>query len=119
LRPWTPSAGQARRPRFLLIDSRGHWSEPSTRRFLISALALAESGTETVLYLVQGGVSHATCGDTELAALVEAGGRVWVDRFSLGQWGLVGRALVPGAEEAGVDEVCQLLLDPDTRTVWH
>jgi predicted peroxiredoxin len=115
----TLPAGQSRPPRFLLIESRGHWSEPSTRRFLVSALTLAESGTETVLFLVQDGVSHATGANAELAALVEAGGQVWVDSFSLGYWGLAGRELVPGAEEACMDDVCRLLLDPGTRTVWH
>lgn len=125
--PDTRSSADARDPdtrsgagvRFLLVDSCGRWAAPAARRFPRTALALAESGAATTLLLIQDAVSHAVGADEDIAALVKAGARVWVDRPSLERRGLVAAALADGVEPSSVEEACELFLDPATRVVWH
>jgi hypothetical protein len=116
--PAGASGAPAGRAGFLLLDSVGRWGDPA-QRFARIASALAESGARTVLCLVGDGVSHAVGSSGELARLAGFGGRIWVDRVALGRRGLTGREPAVDIEEVGMDDICDAVLAPGTRVVWH
>ncbi|AQA16644.1 MULTISPECIES: DsrE family protein [Streptomyces] len=107
----------------LLIESRGPWAGASCGAFVRDASTLAGSGHPVQLVLVQDAVTAAVRGtaedSAEVRALVEAGGEVWVDDFSLAQRGLAADRLIPEARVVGMPEVSARVLAPGVRVVWH
>lgn len=109
------------RPGHLLVASRGPWSGPGADRFLVDAAALAGTGAPVTVLLLADAAPFAAPGGgpAGLVALLAAGGRVWVDRFSAAQRGLGGICLPPGVEWVDAEDVAGPLLDPGVRVVWH
>ncbi|WP_097869466.1 DsrE family protein [Streptomyces sp. rh34] len=115
----TASDPEAERLRFLLIESQAV-ATPAGAGFRHDAVTQARMGHSVVLFLIQDGVTLALPGRApELEALLEAGGRVWVDAFSLDQRGLHEAGLLPSALTTDMDAVAAAVLDPAVRVVWH
>lgn len=108
---------------YLLIESQGTWAGPSCRRFFRDAAMLAEAGRDqrhqVWLLLIQDGVAAALPGTAGLSELIDRGGQVWVDGFSLAQRALGRSHLAPGTRVVGMDDVVDTLLARDVRVVWH
>lgn len=102
---------------FLLVDTQhGAMSD----RFLADALALARASTPVTVFLVADAVAGAVRGASAmLAELVAAGGRVWVDEFTLAQRALAAAPLAPGVAVADIGRVADLVTADGTKVVWH
>ncbi|WP_260867990.1 DsrE family protein [Streptomyces sp. SAJ15] len=107
-------------PGYLLIESNGPASGPGGARFFTDALALARAGHPVRLVLIQEGIGAAVPETApELASLLDAGGELWVDRFSVLQRGLTPDDVATRARLVEMDEVAAALLAPDVQVVWH
>ncbi|MFB7668828.1 hypothetical protein ACFC1R_33725 [Kitasatospora sp. NPDC056138] len=105
---------------YLLIESQGPWGGPGADRFVADAVRLRESGHPVSLFLVENGVTAAlTGGAPVLDELLELGGQLWVDAFSLDHRALGPDRLLPGAQLVDMDRVAAKLLEPGVRGVWH
>ncbi|WP_026424622.1 hypothetical protein [Actinokineospora inagensis] len=104
----------------LLIETHGPWAGPACSRFLADATEFLSAGDKVCVFLLQDGVTAAVGKPLpEVGVLLAAGAQVWADRFSLEQRALQSAPRVDGVRLVTVDEVAQLLLDPDVRAVWH
>jgi DsrE/DsrF-like family len=103
----------------LLIESQAWRERAGGSRFLRTAKHLADAGTQTVVFLIDDGVSSALGTRSELAAAIEAGASVWADEESLAEREISVGELAPGVVAAGLDKVAPLLFDPDVKVVWH
>lgn len=102
-----------------LVESQGPPAPGSVSSFLRAARRLAAAGTPTDVFLIDDGVSFAVGTPTELAGLLDAGGRVWVDDMSLSERGIDFDELAPGVVVVDLDAVAEPLFDPAIRVVWH
>ncbi|WP_431774991.1 DsrE family protein [Streptomyces cucumeris] len=118
---------------YLLIESQGPWGGPGAERFVDDAVRLRAAGHDVVLLLIENGVTAALAGAGHTAGstgpegapgrglrdLLDGGGRVWADAFSLTHRALVPEQLLPGVVPVEMDEVAARLLAPGARGVWH
>ncbi|WEO94725.1 hypothetical protein A6P39_012305 [Streptomyces sp. FXJ1.172] len=103
----------------LLVESKGPWADPRGA-FLEDACTLARGGHHVQLLCLQDAVAAAVRdASPHTRALLEAGGELWVDDFSLAQRGMTGVALEPGARVVDMAHTAARLLEPDVRVVWH
>ncbi|WP_216206400.1 hypothetical protein [Amycolatopsis aidingensis] len=106
--------------RYLMIESQGPWSGPNASRFVRDAGELAAAGHEVVLLLVQDGVLAAVPeASTAVRGVLDGGGQVWVDGFSLRQRALAATAPPAGTVLVEMDAVAEELLSTDGQAVWH
>ncbi|CDR05004.1 MULTISPECIES: DsrE family protein [Streptomyces] len=104
---------------FLLIESQAA-ALPDGPGFRRDAVTQARLGHPVVLFLIQDAVTLAVPGRSpELEAFIGAGGRVWVDDFSLAQRGLENTGLLPAAHRTDMGAVAEAVLDPAVKVVWH
>ncbi|MEU6479404.1 DsrE family protein [Streptomyces sp. NPDC047017] len=111
---------------YLLIESQGPWGGPGAERFVDDAGRLRAAGHDVALLLIENGVTAALAGQGDTGAparslrgLLDRGGHVWVDAFSLAHRALVPEQLLPGVRTVEMDEVAARLLAPGVRGVWH
>ncbi|WP_369182264.1 DsrE family protein [Streptomyces sp. Y1] len=105
---------------YLLTESQGPWAGPGADRFAEDAVALRAAGHRVVLFLVENGVVAALpSGPSALHTLLERGGEVWVDGFSLAHRALTADQLLDGARLVEMADVAERLLEPQVRGVWH
>jgi predicted peroxiredoxin len=104
---------------YLLIESSAPRDGPG-RRFVGDAARLAGDGATVALLLIENGVTGAVR-DTApgIREFLRAGGRLWVDTFSVRQRALAEADLVAEARLVGMAEVADKLLAPGVRAVWH
>lgn len=123
--------GAAPQAGYFLIESQGRWAGPGWARFARDAVELARAvcgpGRGVWLFLVQDGVTAALPPDsdgrdtpgTPVTVLLDAGGQVWADQFSLAQRAIRPAALLPGVEITDMDKAAAKILEPGIRAVWH
>ncbi|RPK88781.1 DsrE family protein [Streptomyces sp. ADI98-10] len=105
---------------YLLIESQGPWGGPGAGRFVADATRLRRAGHQVSVFLIENGTSAAFTGaDEALRELLELGGQVWVDTFSMTHRSFGPDRLLPGARLVDMDEVAGKLLEPGVRGVWH
>ncbi|GGW81793.1 hypothetical protein GCM10010503_68870 [Streptomyces lucensis JCM 4490] len=103
----------------LLVETKGVWTDPRGA-FLRDARALAEAGNQVQLLCLQDAVTAAVRdASPHVKALLQAGGELWVDDFSLAQRGMTDARLEPGAQVVDMARTAARLLEPQVRLVWH
>ncbi|MCW7944042.1 hypothetical protein AAW14_18825 [Streptomyces hygroscopicus] len=112
------AGGDGARPDYVLVGTK---AGATAQRFLRDAVELARSGHRVWLFLVSDGVATGIRGaaGTALSDLAAAGGRIWIDDFTLSQRALHKAPLVPGAVRVSMAELAARLMAPDTKVVWH
>jgi sulfur relay (sulfurtransferase) DsrF/TusC family protein len=104
---------------YLLIETQGPWDGAGGGRFIVDAVTLADAGEEVVLFLVQDAVAAAADVAGPVRGVLEHGGQVWVDDFSLARRGLGDKELAPGVQVRDMAAVAAVLLRDAVRVVWH
>lgn len=106
---------------YLFIESRDPFDSRDTRFVAESAAALRKAGNEVTVFLVQNGVLGARKGaqGSHLPQLGAAGVTLLADDFSLRERGIEGSECVAGIEEAGIDRLVDLLIQENTKAIWH
>ena len=79
----TAVPGESGTPAQFLVESQGPPAAGTGSGFLRAARHLAAARTPTDVFLIDDGVGFAVDATSEVAGVVDAGGRVWVDEVSL------------------------------------
>ena len=106
---------------YVLIESRDPFDSADTRFVSDTAVALRARGRAVTVFLVQNGVlaSRAGAHGSQVPLLAEAGVTVLADDFSLRERGIDAGEMTGGVREASVDALVDLIMQADTKTIWH
>ena len=123
LRPDFAEQPQLENPmtQYLFIESKDPLEDRGAVSYLETALELRRQDQPVTVYFVENG-SHAARGGAQVAsrdALQAAGASLKVDAFALRERGISSDRLAPGVEAGDVDDIVDLLADPETKAVWH
>lgn len=107
--------------RYVLIESRDPFDSADTRFVSDTAAALRARGRAVTVYLVQNGVlaSRAGARGSDVPRLTQAGVTVLADDFSLRERGIERGEMSAGVGEASIDALVDLVMRPDTKSIWH
>ena len=107
--------------RYLFIESRDPFASRDTQFLTDAAAALQRQGNEVTVFLVQNGVFAARRGArrTPLTELAGAGVTLLADDFSLEERGIQITELSPGIRGANIDALVDLLVQANTKAIWH
>ena len=107
--------------KYLFIETRDPFESTDTRFIEETATALRQLGHEVTLFLVQNGVVglRQNTKIRPLAHMAEAGVRILADDFSLRERGIQPAQLVSGIQLSNIDALVDLLVQQDTKALWH
>ncbi len=107
--------------RYVFIESRDPFESRDTQFVSDTALALKQLGHEVVIFLAQNGVLavRQNARRSHLSLLAKAGVSVLADDFSLRERGVAGEELSAGVRESGIDALVDLLIQKETKAIWH
>ena len=106
---------------YLFIESKDPLEDRGAVSYLETALELRRQEQPVIVYFVENG-SHATRRGAVVSsrdALQAAGASLKVDKFALRERGISHDQLAPGVEAGDVDDIVELLANPETKAVWH
>jgi predicted peroxiredoxin len=105
---------------YLIIESRDPFEYGDTRYMYSLAGDLAANGNDVTLFLIQNGVLTTRPGVKEnpLKGL-SSSVTVMADDFSLRERGISQSSLEGGVKVSNVDDLVDLLVNEDTKIVWH
>jgi hypothetical protein len=106
--------------KYLFIESRDPFESADWQGQIDLIRGVRERGHETLLFLVQNGVLAARQGaryGDKLTALAQVGVQVLGDRFSLRERAI--EQIQPGVQAAEIGALVGLLLEPETKAIWH
>jgi predicted peroxiredoxin len=106
---------------YVLIESRDPFESRDTQFVAETATALKQRGNEVTVFLVQNGVlaARANARGSHAPQLAEAGVRLLADDFSLRERGIQAAELGSGVEESNTDALVDLLVQENTKAIWH
>ena len=105
---------------FVFVESRDPYESADCQTLHELAAGLAGRGHQVTLFLVQNAVLPARAGSrfsSQLTALVTQGVHVLADEFALRERAIAETAR--GVNAANFDELTRLMMEPDTRALWH
>ena len=106
---------------YVFIESRDPFDSPDTGFVGEHAAALGARGRAVTVYLVQNGVlaARAAARGSQVRRLAAAGVRVLADDFSLSERGIDAGELGAGVTVSSIGALVDLVVQPDTKTLWH
>ena len=106
---------------YILIESRDPFDSPDTSFLAETAAALKKRGNTVTVFLVQNGVLGARkqARKSVLPQLLESGVTVLADDFSLRERGIQSDECQSAIKTAGIDQLVDLLVQENTKAVWH
>ncbi|HSE03452.1 MAG TPA: DsrE family protein [Methylomirabilota bacterium] len=107
--------------RYVFIESRDPFESTDAAFVADAATALRARGREVAVFLLQNGVlaTRKAARGSQVPRLVEAGVSVLADDFSLRERGIVPGELGGVVQEASMGTLVDLMMRPDTKTIWH
>ena len=106
--------------KYLLIESRDPFDSSDSGYFSELVQGISNRGNETTLFLVQNGVLPARKGSKHsetISKLIKGKVKVLADGFSLRERAI--HNLADGVEVATIDRLVEMLLEPETKAIWH
>ncbi len=106
---------------YVFIESRDPFESGDTEFVAEMASVLRQEGRPVTVFLVQNGVLATRAGArrSHLPGLTRAGVTVLADDFSLRERGIQADEIAAGVREAPIDALVDLIVRPDTKTIWH
>jgi sulfur relay (sulfurtransferase) complex TusBCD TusD component (DsrE family) len=106
---------------YVFIESRDPLDSPETIFVTETAVALRKKGHSVTVFLVQNGVLGARklAGKSQVPAIVESGVTVLADDFSMQERGISIEECSPGLQAGTIDRLIDLLVQDNTKAVWH
>jgi|SRR5688500_6339311 len=106
---------------YLFIESRDPFESRDTRFVEETATALKQRGNDVTIFLLQNGVfaSRQNARNSNLAGLAQTGIRILADDFSLLERGITTAELVSGIQPSDIETLVDLLVQRDTKAIWH
>ncbi len=107
--------------RYVMIESRDPFESTDTGFVSDTASALRARGRSVTVFLVQNAVLACRNGarGSMLPHMAEAGVTVLADDFSLRERGIEPGELAHGVRAASIDTLVDLVMAPQTKTMWH
>ena len=108
-------------PQFLFIESQDPLENRGSEFYLETALDLRRQEQQVTVFFVENGAHAVRDGaqNSSRDALLAAGVSLKVDEFALRERGIGQELLAPGVGVGAVEDLVDLLADPETRAVWH
>lgn len=104
----------------LLVETYGVWAGPGCHRFVADAVAITRAGHSVSLFLIEDGVTAALSGQLPIVdELIQQGGTVLVDQFSLRQRALDKAELTTSVRPVEIETLAVKILEPNVQAVWH
>ena len=106
---------------YIFIETRPPFSS-SDRSFVVdTAIGLRQSGHEVTVFFAQNGVLalRKTATSCSVELLVRAGARVLADDLSLCERGVLSDELSEGVRPVDIGTFTDLLVEADTKAIWH
>jgi len=106
---------------YVFIESRDPFESTDTAFVADTASALRAGGRSVTVFLVQNGVlaTRAAARGTQVHRLVASGVTVLADDFALRERGIEASELSDGVRSASIETLVDLIVRPDTKTLWH
>ncbi|MBX5484597.1 MAG: DsrE family protein [Myxococcaceae bacterium] len=107
--------------KFLFIESQDPLEDRGAEAYLGYALELARQKHPVTVFLVENAALAARRGAQVPVrdALREAGATLQVDELALRERGIGAERLAPGVQQGTIDQLVDLVADPETRAIWH
>jgi len=105
---------------YLILESRDPFDSADWITMQNILISLKRSDNEVTLFLLQNGVLTARKGtlfEKHFFKLEAMGINVLADFFALKERGI--QNLATGVEQGTLDQLIQLCLTPNTKTIWH
>jgi sulfur relay protein TusB/DsrH len=106
---------------YVFVESRDPF-ESSDASFLADiAASLKKRGNDVTVFLVQNGVLAARrhARKSALPQLLESGITVLADDFSLRERGIQSEEFQTSVETASIDQLVDLIVQENTKAIWH
>ena len=106
---------------YVFIESRDPFDSPDTSFLAETAASLKKRGNNVTVFLVQNGVLAARkqARKSLLPQLLESGVTVLADDFSLRERGIQSDECQASVKTAGIDQLVDLIVQENTKAVWH
>jgi hypothetical protein len=106
---------------YVFIESKNPFDSPDADFVTEKAVALKKKGHTVTVFLVKNGVLGARklAARSQMPAIVESGVTVLADDFSLQELGISMDECAPGLQEGTMDRLIDLLVQENTKAVWH
>lgn len=106
---------------YVFIESRDPLNSPDTNVVSETAVALKKKGHTVTLFLVKNGVLGARkqAAQSQVPAIVESGVTVLADDFSLQERGISIDECAPGLQAGTMYRLIDLIVQENTKAVWH
>ena len=106
---------------YVFIESRDPFDSPDTSFLADTAAALKKRGNQVTVFLVQNGVlgARTLARKSSLPQLLESGVTVLADDFSLRERGIQSDECQSAVKTASIDQLVDLLVQENTKAVWH
>ena len=106
---------------YLFIESRDAFESTDSKFVEQTAATLRRSGHNVTVFLVQNGVlaSRRAAGKSYLDRLAEAHVTLLADDFSLQERGIQSGEIRSGIQPTTIDKLVDLLLQEQTKAIWH
>jgi len=108
-------------PNYVFIESRDPFDSPDTSFLADTATSLKRRGNDVTVFLVQNAVlaTRKQARKSQLPQLIESGIAVLADDFSLRERGIQSDECQANVKTATIDQLVDLLLQENTRAIWH
>jgi predicted peroxiredoxin len=106
---------------YVFIESRDPFESADTAFLADTAASLKKRGNNVTIFLVQNGVLAARkeARKSPLPQLLECGVTVLADDFSLRERGIQSDEFQGLVKAAGIDQLVDLIVQENTKAVWH
>ena len=108
-------------PNYMLIESRDPFESPDTSFLADTAVSLKKRGNNVTVFLMQNGVLAARkrSRKSHVSQLLESGVTVMADDLSLTERGIQAEECQSAMKIASIEQLVDLLIQENTRAVWH
>jgi predicted peroxiredoxin len=106
---------------FIFIESRDPFESRDTQFVVETAMALKQRGNRVTVFLIQNGAFAArrNAHGAQLLKLAAAGVQLLADEFSLRERGITTRELSDGIQLSTIEALVDLLVQENTKVIWH
>ena len=108
-------------PNYIFIESRDPFDSPDTSFLADTATSLKRRGNDVTVFLVQNAVlaTRKQARKSQLPRLIESGIAVLADDFSLRERGIQSDECQSAIKTASIDQLVDLIVQENTKAVWH
>jgi len=107
--------------RYVFIESRDPFESNDAQFVTETAAELKQRGHRVTVFLIQNGALAArrNARNSHLRRMIEAGIELLADDFSLRERGVTAAEMGDGIRESNIEALVELLIQDETKAIWH